>query len=88
MFNELQSGESKTLWRWNGYSTCDEFIIMICIKFILVHRTASLLPESLDSPDCDYKWLQIYSNYNIEEYVHFFLKNVPVMQESNGIYLI
>lgn len=63
------------------------FIIMICIKFTL-HRTAIPLPESLDSPDCDYKWLQIYSNYNIEEYVHFFLKNVPVMQESNGIYLI
>lgn len=28
------------------------------------------------------------ANYNIEEYVHFLKKNVPVMQESNGIYLI
>lgn len=47
---------------------------MICIKFILVYRIVNLLLESFDLLDCDYKWFQIYLNYNIEEYVYFFFK--------------
>lgn len=49
---------------------------MICIKFILVYRIVSLLLESFDLLDCDYKWFQIYLNYNIEEYVYFFKKKM------------
>lgn len=45
---------------------------MICIKFILVYRIVNLLLESFDLLDCDYKWFQIYLNYNMEEYVYFF----------------
>lgn len=47
---------------------------MICIKFILVYRIVNLLLESFDLLDCDYKWFQIYLNYNIEEYVYFLKK--------------